>query len=133
MQNNLHVHIHTLKLSCKRQTWKKKGGRNMPFGNGTGPAGMGPMTGRAAGYCAGYTMPGYANPVPGRGFWGRGGRGGVLSRRGAWFGAPYDYAPAYGVPQYNPRQNLDALKAQAQYLQQALEDIQKRIGELEES
>ena len=26
---------------------------NMPFGDGTGPAGAGPMTGRAAGFCAG--------------------------------------------------------------------------------
>jgi len=36
----------------------------MPGGDGTGPQGMGPMTGRAAGYCAGYEDPGYANPVP---------------------------------------------------------------------
>jgi len=57
----------------------------MPAGDGTGPMGMGPMTGRAAGFCAGYGMPGYTNPIPGRGlgmgfgrgrgFWG-GGRGG---------------------------------------------------------
>jgi hypothetical protein len=40
----------------------------MPRGNGTGPAGFGPMTGRAAGYCAGYPVPGYMNPIPGRGF-----------------------------------------------------------------
>jgi len=48
----------------------------MPGGDRTGPMGMGPMTGRAAGFCAGYGAPGYASPVPGRGFWGRGGRGG---------------------------------------------------------
>ncbi len=35
----------------------------MPRGDGTGPMGMGPMTGRGAGYCAGYAAPGYANPV----------------------------------------------------------------------
>jgi len=45
----------------------------MPFGNGTGPAGMGPMTGRAAGFCAGYRVPGYMNPAGGRaGFYGVG-------------------------------------------------------------
>jgi hypothetical protein len=46
----------------------------MPYGDGTGPMGYGPMTGRAAGYCAGYNVPGYMNPTPGRswGFWGRG-------------------------------------------------------------
>ena len=38
----------------------------MPRGNGTGPAGMGPKTGRAAGYCAGYGMPGYMNPYGSR-------------------------------------------------------------------
>ena len=47
----------------------------MPFGDGTGPVGQGPRTGRAAGYCAGYGVPVYANPIPGRGFWCRGGRG----------------------------------------------------------
>ena len=40
----------------------------MPRGDRTGPMGMGAMSGRAAGYCAGFGMPGYANPVPGRGF-----------------------------------------------------------------
>lgn len=37
----------------------------MPFGDGTGPMGLGPMTGRAAGFCAGFGMPGYANPLVG--------------------------------------------------------------------
>ena len=47
---------------------------NMPFGDGTGPAGTGPMTGRAAGFCAGFPMPGYMNPAVGRtGFYGPGG------------------------------------------------------------
>lgn len=52
----------------------------MPFGDGTGPRGMGPMTGRGAGYCAGFGGPGYGNPVPRRGWfglgWGRGWGGG---------------------------------------------------------
>lgn len=34
----------------------------MPRGDGTGPMGMGSMTGRKAGTCAGNSMPGYANP-----------------------------------------------------------------------
>lgn len=46
---------------------------NMPFGNGTGLAGLGPMTGRGAGFCAGYPTPGYMNPAMGRaGFYGPG-------------------------------------------------------------
>ena len=45
----------------------------MPRGDRTGPDGIGPMTGRGAGYCAGFNMPGFRNPGPrfGRGF-GRG-------------------------------------------------------------
>jgi len=43
----------------------------MPAGNGTGPMGQGPMTGRSAGFCAGFGVPGYAN---------RPGIGGFLSR-----------------------------------------------------
>ena len=38
----------------------------MPRGDRTGPAGMGPMTGRAAGFCAGFPVPGYINPILGR-------------------------------------------------------------------
>ena len=46
---------------------------HMPFGNGTGPAGLGPMTGRAAGFCTGYPVPGYMNAFVGRtGFYGSG-------------------------------------------------------------
>ena len=47
----------------------------MPAGNRTGPMGMGPMTGRAAGFCAGNGMPGFANSAFGRGFGAGGGRG----------------------------------------------------------
>jgi len=61
---------------------------NMPFGDGTGPAGAGPMTGRAAGFCAGYPMPGYMNPAAGRaGFYGVGTP--VVGPYGAGYGMPY--------------------------------------------
>ena len=124
----------------------------MPRGDGTGPMGMGPMTGRAAGYCAGYPVPGFANPIPGRGFgmgfgrgwWGRGrgfGRGWMYPYGGASFGMPYAYpyaGPLYGMPYAYPyapamtsEQESDMLKAQAADLQSSLEDINKRIGELE--
>ncbi|MFW6309449.1 MAG: DUF5320 domain-containing protein [bacterium] len=33
----------------------------MPRGDGTGPAGEGPMTGRATGYCSGNNQPGFMN------------------------------------------------------------------------
>jgi hypothetical protein len=74
---------------------------NMPLGDGTGPAGMGPMTGRAAGFCAGYSVPGYMNPIVGRaGFYGAGGAafgpyGAGLYGYGAGYGMPYG---GYGMP-----------------------------------
>ena len=80
---------------------------NMPFGDGTGPAGMGPMTGRAAGFCAGFPMPGYMNPAVGRaGFYGAGAPavgpyGAGLYGYGAGYGMPYS---GYGIP-YGGRVN----------------------------
>ena len=102
----------------------------MPYGDGTGPMGYGPMTGRAAGYCAGYGAPGYMTPTPGWG-WGFGGRGrgGRGFRRWAW--APRAYAPPMGSP-YSPPpgQELEMLKSQAEQLKATLDDINARIDEL---
>ena len=119
----------------------------MPRGDGTGPIGMGPMTGRGAGYCAGYNAPGFSNPIPGRGFR-AGGRGSFGGGGHGWRnmyyatgvhgwarfgGAPY--ATPYGaqpyMPQITPEQELDYLKDQAEYFKGALEDIKKRIDEME--
>ncbi|MEA3470628.1 MAG: DUF5320 domain-containing protein [Thermodesulfobacteriota bacterium] len=61
----------------------------MPWGNGTGPMGYGPMTGRGAGYCA-VPLTGYANPVFGRGFLGT-----------AYYGAPETVDPSAVAP-YGP-------------------------------
>lgn len=120
----------------------------MPRGDGTGPWGLGPMTGRAAGYCAGYPVPGFMNPFGGRGFgWWRPGFGG---RGRGWrfryyatgvpgwmaFGYPaVPYArPVYPVP-YGPaiprEQEVAALQEQAQFLQDQLEEINNRLKELE--
>lgn len=67
---------------------------NMPFGDRTGPAGLGPMTGRAAGFCAGFPVPGYMNPAVGRaGFYGAGMP--VFGRYGA---GSYGYGAPYPVP-----------------------------------
>ena len=114
----------------------------MPRGDRTGPAGMGPMTGRAAGYCAGYAVPGFANPVagPGYGFgFGRGMGLGFRGGRGGRWGVPYaGYGYGYAVPAAAPyaaaptrEQEIDALQGQARYFEDALADIKKRLGELE--
>ena len=115
----------------------------MPGGDGTGPAGLGPMTGRAAGYCAGYSVPGFMNPIPGRGFWGWGrGRGwgwrnwfyatGLTGWQRAAVGWPYPggYAGPF-APTASKEQQLEVLKGQAEYLQDALDGINKRIEELQ--
>jgi len=123
----------------------------MPRGDGTGPGGMGPMTGRAAGFCAGYSVPGFMNSYGGRlggGFgWGRG-RGFGMGRGARWgaygagipFGAPaygsvpYGTAP-YGTvpygPSYTPEQEMELLQNQAKALGDQLNEIQKRISEME--
>jgi hypothetical protein len=122
----------------------------MPRGDGTGPAGMGPMTGRGAGFCAGYSIPGYMNPVGGRGYWGRGRGGGRGWRHWyhatglpGWARAPMGYA-AWGGPMYpytsagpfaptvTTEQELDGLKKQAEYFQDTLGQINQRIQQLEE-
>ena len=111
----------------------------MPGGDGTGPAGMGPMTGRAAGYCAGYSVPGYMNPtVPRMGMgWGfrRGWGAGYAPYGAAWPTTPPAFAPGvqpgfgYGMTQ---EQETEVLKNQAQMLSQQLEQINSRLKELEE-
>ena len=69
----------------------------MPGGDRTGPLGWGPMTGRAAGYCAGYPVPGYLNPIPGRGWFGVG-RGGFPwgGGRGRFFGRGFGFGRGRG-------------------------------------
>jgi len=124
----------------------------MPAGDGTGPRGMGSMTGRGAGYCAGCGVPGYANPIPGRGMgmgWGRGaGWGSGRGRRGGWGyvpvqpgWAPVGYAPAWGAPPvpYGPyaaqptaEEEAEALKTQAEWLREQLDAINERIAGLEQ-
>ncbi len=115
----------------------------MPRGDGTGPAGQGPMTGRAAGYCAGYSVPGFMNPSGGRRFAGRpfGGFGRGRGHRNMYYatGLPgwqryNQYPPAGATPDYAPdiapEEEMESLKSQADMLKQQLNDIQARIDEL---
>ncbi|MEO0077421.1 MAG: DUF5320 domain-containing protein [candidate division WOR-3 bacterium] len=95
------------------------------------------MTGQAAGFCAGYGMPGYANPAFRRGL-GRnrsfraGGRG--------WRNCYY----ATGMPGWmrfgghaapcawpSPDAEKQALKSEADAIRSELEAIEKRLAELE--
>lgn len=123
----------------------------MPRGDGTGPAGMGPMTGRAAGFCAGYGVPGYMNRGGGRGLgawgWGRGRGGGRGWRHWYWAtGLPGWARAGYVYPAYGPatppwplpaaggpdkEQELEMLRGQAERFETALNDISQRIEQIE--
>lgn len=96
----------------------------MPSGDGTGPLGQGPRTGRAAGFCAGYQAPGYA--TPGRGFWCRGGRGYRFWRTPYPAAAPQPYGPAYK----DPEDEIKYLEGAAESIKKELEAIEKRIHDL---
>ena len=114
----------------------------MPAGDGTGPLGLGGMTGRGAGYCAGFSVPGYMNPTPGRGWgmgrgwgWGRGWGRGRGWRHGYYAMGVPGALPAYGVAPYYagpaPEHETQALRTQAEHLEGALAEIRKRLAELE--
>lgn len=133
----------------------------MPRGDGMGPAGAGPMTGRGAGFCAGYSVPGYMNPGPGfgRGYgFGRGrgfgfGRGyGYGAGRGPGFGRgrgfrrTYNYAGApwwgpYGYGDFAGYEGATAtgtdvdekvfLRNEAEYLEDQIKQVKERLKALE--
>lgn len=132
----------------------------MPGGDRTGPMGQGPMTGWGAGYCGGSGQPGWLSQRQGRwagrgqgagrgggGGW-RGGGGGwgfrhwfhatgltgwqrAAANRPAWGGAGAAPAGTADLPGASPDQELAWLKQQASQLETGLEQIRKRIAELD--
>ena len=107
----------------------------MPGFDGTGPMGMGAMTGGARGLCnpGRVTQPGpMAVRGLGRGrghgnrnmYWETGLPGWKRSNQAGFRGMPSD------VP-YTPEQELDLLKDQTNYLKAALEAIDARIQEIQ--
>jgi hypothetical protein len=119
-----------------------KGVDIMPRGDRTGPFGGGPMTGRGAGFCAGYGVPGYMNPgftgfragFGGGGF-GRGWRHRHFAAGGlGWSGwrAPLGwggYAPYQ--PSFTQEDELHVLTQQAEEMKNMLSQITKRIDEIQ--
>lgn len=113
----------------------------MPRGDRTGPDGLGAMTGRRMGYCAGYDSPGFTKGVPrgragygyGRGFgYGRGyGRGFGFGRGyGRGYGYASDYYPATN-PDYANISEKTMLENEAKVLQEQLNSLEKRLAEIE--
>lgn len=120
----------------------------MPRGDRTGPRGVGPVTGRGAGFCAGYAVPGYGNPGMMGGFWCRGGNTGGgrgwrncfyatgltgWQRAGGWQGQAYagGQVPGFYGPSPTGEQQLEALKNQAEYMEATLANIKKQIETIE--
>lgn len=119
----------------------------MPQGDGTGPRGVGPMTGRADGYCSGSSIPGSANALAGRGFGvgsrrncpARGqGQGLGGGRRGWWnmfqaTGMPDRMNVGGGTPQApaNPELERNILQNKAKTLQAQMDLIKNRLDALE--
>jgi hypothetical protein len=111
----------------------------MPRGDGTGPMGLGPMTGRAAGYCASFNTPGFANFACG--YYGRGrGRGRGLRRMYPANGIPAwgDYAgyPVYpgAVAPVNDDPEVKRLAAQREvgWLTQQIETMENALQNAKE-
>lgn len=105
----------------------------MPRGDGTGPMGFGPMTGRAAGWCAGFPGPGFMNRAAGPGFGFGRGRGwrwmyyatGVPGWARAGF-SPYSQVPWVTTA----GEEEDLLQQQAGFLERQLEAVRARLNKL---
>jgi hypothetical protein len=111
----------------------------MPRGDRTGPVGMGPRSGRVAGYCAGFDVPGYASAGLGRGRgrgfgqWGGGGGRGFGGRwRGFAWGGPPGWTPWEQASGFDAGMERQVLKSQADALRVHLQALESRLAESEE-
>lgn len=96
----------------------------MPRGDGTGPMGQGPMTGRGIGYCSGNTQAGFvgAGFRMGRGFARCMGRGFFGFGRGFGFMGPSAYN--------DPKLEENILQNQLNALETAVVAIKNRLGSI---
>ena len=107
----------------------------MPSGDRTGPGGLGSMTGRRLGYCAGFSAPGYFS----RGYRGIGRGAGGRGRRGMnpFYGQPIATPTVYNpispiFPQtIDKEMELEILKKEKEYLETSVDNLTKRIEEIE--
>ena len=98
----------------------------MPFGDRTGPMGMGAMTGRRAGYCTGNAYMGRASSFGGRGM-GRGvGRGHGMGR-----GMGRYYCHTDTPYTLSKEEENKLLKDEISYAEKGIENMKKRLSELE--
>ena len=96
----------------------------MPGYDGTGPRGMGSMTGGGRGYCAMPVGNFVGRPRVGRGI----GRGGGRGWRNMYYATGLAGWQRSG---FTPEDEKEALRSEAELLKQELSDIQSRISALE--
>ncbi len=113
----------------------------MPGFDGTGPQGLGPITGGGRGYCV-VPLSGNRPMYPGRRFFGRGGTRGrrnwyYTTGLTGWQRVSVGY-PAFGRGLYpvdtlnlSDKEEMETLKEQAKFLEERLQDIKQRISTLE--
>jgi len=93
----------------------------MPYGDGTGPAGFGPMTGGGRGFCAGFFGRGRGIGLgKGRGFRNR------FFATGLPFWARKDNQTGF----ISKDDEINILKNQAKYMQDEITAVNERIKEL---
>ena len=93
----------------------------MPRGDSTGPNGMGSMTGRGMGFCAGFNAPGFMNP----GF----GRGRGFGRGFAWRARAFQ--PVIQEPAViTEKQEKQLLEQELGQIKTEMQEIQKRLKEI---
>ena len=114
----------------------------MPGGDKRGPRGQGPMTGRGAGYCAGFDGPGFMadDTARGAGFgWGRG-----FGGRGRWRGGPglgygqgrgfrRGFGPAINAP-YDATSTGDrrTMGEEVALLREQISDLEDRLAQIKD-
>ena len=99
----------------------------MPGFDGTGPIGMGPMTGGGRGFCA-VPMKDWGGPYSGREF----GRGRGRGWRNCYWATGMPGWMQANQPQVE-EENLDMLKSYAGNIRQELANIEERIETLKKS
>jgi len=111
----------------------------MPREDRTGPAGMGPMTGRRMGICAGYSDSGFMFNSPGYGI-GRGMRSGRGFGRGMGFDRGRGwrrggYGGYWGSPpqSFTQQDEVAYLENQTKEIKEELSQIKIRMEELKKS
>jgi hypothetical protein len=98
----------------------------MPGFDGTGPRGLGPMTGGGRGFCA-IPLSGSWPTYLGRGAYPPYGVPSGMPYYGAWSTTP---SAVPSAPQMTHEEELDFLKNQAQAMRGQLEQIEARIQQL---